>query len=55
MIAVLKNTLEKKQARKIIPIRLLKAILSRMGIYAEYFPRDYTYDPPEFNPVHFQK
>ena len=42
MITMINNTLEKKRARKILLIRFIKGLLNKLGIYNEYFPREFT-------------
>lgn len=53
MITMIKNTLEKRRARKILSIRLIKGILNKIGLYNESFPREFSYELPEFDPQHF--
>jgi len=53
MITMIRNTLEKKRARKILSIRLIKGLLNKLGIYNEHFPREFAYELPEFDPDHF--
>ena len=53
MITLLNNTLEKRRARKIIAARLVKGLFNRIGVYNERFPREFTYELPEFDPRHF--
>jgi hypothetical protein len=53
MVAMINHSLDKKRARKVLTIRMVKGVLNKMGLYHEFFPRPYAYDPPEFDPVHF--
>ena len=53
MVAMIRHSLNKKRARKVLMSRLVKGMLNRFGLYHEYFPRPYAYDPPEFDPAHF--
>ena len=53
MVSVIKNTLAPKRAKRILSIRLLKGALTKLGMYNEHFPREWTYELPEFDPKHF--
>lgn len=53
MVAMIMHSLDKKKARKVLMLRLVKGILNKFGLYHEYFPRPYAYDPPQFDPSHF--
>ena len=53
MKTLINNTLEKKRARRILSIRLIKEQLRKLGIYNEHFPREFAYELPEFDPEHF--
>jgi uncharacterized protein (DUF362 family) len=53
MKTLINNTLEKKRARRILSIRLIKGLLRKLGIYNEHFPREFDYKMPEFDPEHF--
>ncbi len=53
MVAMIRHSLNRKRARKVLTLRIAKGMLNRFGLYHEYFPRSYTYDPPEFDPTHF--
>jgi uncharacterized protein (DUF362 family) len=53
MVAMINHSLDKKRARKVLMSRMVKGVLNKIGLYHEFFPRPYTYDPPEFDPAHF--
>jgi uncharacterized protein (DUF362 family) len=53
MVAMISHSLDKKRARKVLTTRMVKGVLNKMGLYHEFFPRTYAYDPPEFDPAHF--
>lgn len=48
-----KNTLEKRRARRVLLVRLVKNVANKLGIYDEYFPTYGCYEPPEFDKAHF--
>lgn len=53
MIAMVNNTLEKRRARRILASRFLKGLFNKIGLYNEHFPREFSYELPEFDPAHF--
>jgi len=53
LITLTNNTLEKKRAKRIIATRIVKGLLNKFGIYNERFPREFSYELPEFDPKHF--
>lgn len=53
MVAMINHSLDKKRARKVLTTRMVKGVLNKIGLYHEFFPRPYAYDPPEFDPAHF--
>lgn len=52
-IAIVNHTLNKKRARTISLVRLLKQIAHNLGIYDENFPAFKRYKSPEFDENHF--
>jgi uncharacterized protein (DUF362 family) len=48
-----KNALDKRRARRVLLVRFLKSLASKLGTYDEYFPTYGYYDPPEFDKAHF--
>ena len=53
MVAMINHSLDRKRARRVLVSRMAKGVLNKVGLYHEFFPRPYTYDPPEFDPAHF--
>ncbi len=53
MMAMISHSLDKKRARKVLSTRIAKGVLNKIGLYHEFFPRPFAYDPPEFDPRHF--
>jgi hypothetical protein len=48
-----KNALDKRRARRVLLVRLVKNMATKLGIYDEYFPTYGCYEPPEFDKAHF--
>ena len=48
-----KGALDKRTARRVLVVRFLKGLASKLGIYDEYFPTYGYYEPPEFDKAHF--
>ena len=53
MVAMISHSLDRKRARKVLATRMAKGMLNKMGLYHEFFPRPYAYDPPKFDPAHY--
>ena len=53
MVAMINTTLDKKRARKNLSIRMMKGMLNKLGLYHEFYPREFSYDLPDFDPAHF--
>jgi uncharacterized protein (DUF362 family) len=53
LVTLISNTLVKKRAKRIIATRIVKGLLNKFGLYNERFPREFSYELPEFNPKHF--
>jgi uncharacterized protein (DUF362 family) len=53
LMVLVKETLDKGRARKILLERLVKNIGNKIGIYNEDFPTYHHYETPEFDPRHF--
>lgn len=53
MVAMINHSLDKKRARKVLTTRMVKGVLNKIGLYHEFFPQPYAYDPPEFDSTHF--
>ncbi len=49
MMAMINNTLNKKRAKKILSIRLIKGLSNKIGIYNEHFPREFAYELPNLS------
>ncbi len=52
--SVVMNTLPPNRAKMVLSVRLAKGILNKLGVYNERFPREFSYDLPEFDPRHFE-
>ena len=52
-ITFTKHTLDKRRAVRVVAVRLLKGIASKLGFYSEYFPAYGRYLPPEFDRKHY--